>query len=276
MRTFIIIVCVEIALIVLLCCFKQIEVFLCLQYLFILVLQFISFGKRNEKEKERQFISLQINSIIAIFLPFIDLKNESCINIFKEYILSVHPEHIELASNNLDNVNNSSMYTTDHYYDYRGKTYRQVCADILKSHKPMKYNSCLSLVKYLFRAAYVSKLLSKQNIILLQNISHYFHINEMDLTNLEYEYHIKQPKTEQRHTEEIINTYPQRNSQACSILGLNENCSLEEVKTKYRQLVKTCHPDTLSKETSKEEREKCTTRFHQITDAYNYLCMIKK
>ena len=58
--------------------------------------------------------------------------------------------------------------------------------------------------------------------------------------------------------------------QNLSILGLNENASISEVKTAYRQLVKDFHPDRL---TGVNDRIKdlAKEKFLLIQKAYEYL-----
>lgn len=250
---------------------ETIILFLSMQILVaILILVFYMYYLRVkqdlDKENGQRIIELQINSIIAIFIPFIDPEKESNIKIFEKCISQLHGEYVDYATDNLMSVDENMTNKSSYFYNYRSKTYRHFCADILKLHKPMKYDSRLILLEHLFQVATTNNI-AKRDIILLQNISRFFHINECDLDKLEYEYNIKQPNTEKNNSNA---------NQAYVILGLDENSSLDDVKVAYRQLVKTCHPDTLDANASEEQYEKYAIRFRQITEAYNYLCTIKK
>lgn len=54
------------------------------------------------------------------------------------------------------------------------------------------------------------------------------------------------------------------------ILGLDNNCTKEEIKQAFRSLVKKTHPDNIT-EMSSEQKQKITTKFLEINTAYNIL-----
>ncbi len=54
---------------------------------------------------------------------------------------------------------------------------------------------------------------------------------------------------------------------AFQLLGLNYNCNIKEVKTKYKSLAKIWHPDVQNKKKSKENEDK----FIHITNAYKII-----
>ena len=60
--------------------------------------------------------------------------------------------------------------------------------------------------------------------------------------------------------------------EAFSLLNLRPDATLEEVKSAYRTLVKTCHPDTLPPTAKDSEREEASIRFRSLTEAYDFLC----
>ena len=63
-----------------------------------------------------------------------------------------------------------------------------------------------------------------------------------------------------------------RKREAFNLLGLKADATLEEVKSAYRTLVKSCHPDTLPPTATEAEREEASQRFRTITEAYDFLC----
>ena len=63
-----------------------------------------------------------------------------------------------------------------------------------------------------------------------------------------------------------------RKREACNLLGVSTEASLEEVKSAYRKQVKSCHPDTLPPTATDGEREEATIRFRTVTEAYDFLC----
>ena len=59
---------------------------------------------------------------------------------------------------------------------------------------------------------------------------------------------------------------------AFDVLGLSKNASLEEVKARYKELVRQYHPDILmGRGESKEVIERSTKKLQEINEAYGRL-----
>ena len=141
----------------------------------------------------------------------------------------------------------------------------------------MDYDGRLALLSHLFECAYASEeMVDVVEQDRLFRIAYYFRIKEWDFLSLKYSFEAMKQKrngTENaRQQERYQSVYSNRLKEAYKILGLNEKASMEEVKSAYRTLVRTCHPDTLPPTAKDKEREEATIRFRTITEAYDFLC----
>ncbi len=157
--------------------------------------------------------------------------------------------------------------------------YASICFDILKNWG-VCYADRLNLFSALFECAYVSDgMVDDVELDRLSHIAYYLRIKEWDFLSLKYRFEAESQTQKQRsgtenaqQRERYQSAYSNRLRKACKILGLSEKASLEEVKTTYRALVKSCHPDTLSPTATEAEREEAAIRFRTITEAYEFLC----
>lgn len=66
--------------------------------------------------------------------------------------------------------------------------------------------------------------------------------------------------------------YVKRAKSPYDVLGLKEGTPFDEVKKRYRELVKKYHPDILMGRGESEEMIECSTRkLQEINEAYGYL-----
>ena len=157
--------------------------------------------------------------------------------------------------------------------------YASICFDILKNWG-VCYADRLNLFSALFECAYVSDgMVDDVELDRLSHIAYYLRIKEWDFLSLKYRFEAESQTQKQRsgtenaqQRERYQSAYSNRLREACKILGLSEKASLEEVKTTYRALVKSCHPDTLPPTATEAEREEAAIRFRTITEAYEFLC----
>ncbi len=155
--------------------------------------------------------------------------------------------------------------------DSKQKKYQVYCSQIRKNGK-MLYDEKLELLDHFFAVAYASEGVDKNELYLLHEIARFFSVNDWDVINLEYKYECR--KKEQQ-TENQSASSPVPNivlNKAYEMLGLKEGVSVDEIKTSYRQLAKTYHPDALSTKCSDDERESAVAKFRAITEAYEILC----
>ena len=153
------------------------------------------------------------------------------------------------------------------------------CLSILKN-KGVDYDARLDLLSHLFECAYASEeMVDVVELDRLSHIAYYFRIREWDFLSLKYSFEAMKQQRSRRNgkenaqqSERYQSAYSNRLREAYKILELKEKASLEEVKSAYRKLVKTCHPDTLPPNAKDSEREEASIRFRTITEAYDFLC----
>ena len=153
------------------------------------------------------------------------------------------------------------------------------CLSILKN-KGVDYDARLDLLSHLFECAYASEeMVDVVELDRLSHISYYFRIREWDFLSLKYSFEAMKQQRSRRNgkenaqqSERYQSAYSNRLREAYKILELKEKASLEEVKSAYRKLVKSCHPDTLPPTAKDKEREEATIRFRTVTEAYDFLC----
>ena len=153
------------------------------------------------------------------------------------------------------------------------------CLSILKN-RGVDYDGRLALLSHLFECAYASEeMVDVVELDRLSRIAYYFRIREWDFLSLKYSFEAMKQQRSRRNgkenaqqSERYQSAYSNRLREAYKILELKEKASLEEVKSAYRKLVKTCHPDTLPPNAKDSEREEAAIRFRTITEAYDFLC----
>ena len=115
----------------------------------------------------------------------------------------------------------------------------------------------------------------------LSRIAFHFVIKDWDLLSLKYRFEVIKQKqysaqsdsTEYTKQRERFRTiYVNRKREACNLLGVSSEATLDEVKSAYRTQVKSCHPDTLPPTATEAEREEAAIRFRAVTEAYDFLC----
>jgi DnaJ-domain-containing protein 1 len=153
------------------------------------------------------------------------------------------------------------------------------CLSILKN-KGVDYDARLDLLSHLFECAYASEeMVDVVELDRLSRIAYYFRVKEWDFLSLKYSFEAMKQQRSRRNgkenaqqSERYQSAYSNRLREAYKVLGLKEKASLEEVKSAYRTLVKSCHPDTLPPTAKDSEREEASIRFRMVTEAYDFLC----
>lgn len=150
------------------------------------------------------------------------------------------------------------------------KRYQFYCSQIRKNGK-MLYDEKLELLDHFFAVAYSTNGVDQNELDVLHDIARFLSILDWDIINLEYRYECRK---QEQQTETQSEPSPVSNTllnKAYEVLGLSNGATLTDVKGAYRQLVKTCHPDTLPAKCSDDERESAVARFRAITEAYEVL-----
>ena len=144
----------------------------------------------------------------------------------------------------------------------------------------MTYANRKDLLASLFEYAYVGDgMVDEEELNFLSQLASTFGIKEWDFLSLKRRFEGEKQEESKRKGDEDTRQqkrYQQVRSncvqEAFSLLNLRPDATLEEVKSAYRTLVKTCHPDTLPPTAKDKEREEVTIRFRTVTEAYDFLC----
>ena len=144
----------------------------------------------------------------------------------------------------------------------------------------MTYGNRLELLASLFEYAYVGDgMVDEKELDFLSQIASTFGINSWDFISLKCRFEReKQEEAKRKNSENARQEERYRQvrlhceQEAYSLLNLSPGATLEDIKSAYRKLVKTCHPDTLPPTASGIELEMSTIRFRMITEAYDFLC----
>ena len=166
-----------------------------------------------------------------------------------------------------------------------------MCLKLMRS-ESWSYAKRLELLSHFFECMYAGDdMVDERELDFLSKIAFYFVIKEWDFLSLKYRFESEKQANEQRkqaeqtekkenaedaqsakQRERFQSVCSSRKREACNLLGVKTDASLEEVKSAYRKQVKSCHPDTLPPTATDGEREEATIRFRTITEAYDFLC----
>ncbi|MBR3520746.1 MAG: DnaJ domain-containing protein [Paludibacteraceae bacterium] len=169
-------------------------------------------------------------------------------------------------------------------YDYDSK---EACVEDcqkqgyeIMARNSMTYANRMDLLACLFEYAYVGDgMVDEDELKFLSQLASTFGIKEWDFLSLMSRFEggkraeskgkdSEKAQQEERYQRVRANCV----QEACSLLHLRPDATLEEVKVAYRTQVKTCHPDSLPSTATKEEREEAAIRFRAVTEAYDFLC----
>lgn len=157
----------------------------------------------------------------------------------------------------------------------RESNYITLCTEI-REHSLLNYWGRLDFLEFLYECAYTSAGVNDNELAFLRKIAFYLMIRDWHTISIEYRFECHKTESRGEQTEHYVAVRDERIRQAYAMLNLPVNSSSEEVKRSYRQLVKTCHPDSLPSDSTSKEREQATVRFRAVTEAYDYLCEYAK
>lgn len=124
------------------------------------------------------------------------------------------------------------------------------------------------VLQHLIRLAITDRLLSDKEFEFLQKVTKKIGLHKRTL-NAILQLHIyvtEEDIRNQKLNKSYVNSSSKR---AFSILGLESNATMDEVKDAHRELVKIYHPDKLNK--NERNKEQAKIKFQAITDAYQFL-----
>lgn len=123
------------------------------------------------------------------------------------------------------------------------------------------------LMAFMVHLSYVDGELSRDEAQMLERIASHLRIEEHALTEM-----MNQFASMGRGG----NTQSLSFSQACNILGVNENDDLSTIKKAYRKLVKQYHPDVITASGASEDYiQEATQKIQKINEAYEFIKKMK-
>jgi DnaJ like chaperone protein len=126
------------------------------------------------------------------------------------------------------------------------------------------YQACVGLMEFLLNLSFIDGEFSKNERMITEDIAKAIGINEADYLRLVVKF---KEFYARKASQAAMNE-----TKAYEVLGLNQNSSFQEIKSKYRALVRQHHPDVLmGKGVSQDIIDQATEKLQQINEAYELL-----
>nr|WP_234398858.1 TerB family tellurite resistance protein [Campylobacter concisus] len=131
----------------------------------------------------------------------------------------------------------------------------------------LNYDTCVARLTFFLNLAYIDGEFNKSEQDVIRNIAYGFGIDKETLDEIIYKFDSFYGSKFGADHDEIS-----QENDAFEILGLSKNASLDEVKARYKELVRQYHPDILmGRGESKEVIERSTKKLQEINEAYGRL-----
>ena len=131
----------------------------------------------------------------------------------------------------------------------------------------LNYDTCVARLTFFLNLAYIDGEFNKSEQDIIRNIAYGFGIDKETLDEIIYKFDSFYGSKFGADHDEIS-----QENDAFEILGLSKNASLDEVKARYKELVRQYHPDILmGRGESKEVIERSTKKLQEINEAYGRL-----
>ena len=158
----------------------------------------------------------------------------------------------------LKEVYNSQKENVDNAYE-TARNYK--CAFNLN------YDTCVARLTFFLNLAYIDGEFNKSEQDVIRNIAYGFGIDKETLDEIIYKFDSFYGSRFGADHDEIS-----QENDAFEVLGLSKNASLDEIKARYKELVRQYHPDILmGRGESKEVIERSTKKLQEINEAYGRL-----
>lgn len=136
-----------------------------------------------------------------------------------------------------------------------------------KSAFNLNYDICVARLTFFLNLAYIDGEFNKSEQDVIRNIAYGFGIDKETLDEIIYKFDSFYGSRFEANPDEMV-----QEKDAFEVLGLSKNASLEEVKARYKELVRQYHPDILmGRGESKEVIERSTKKLQEINEAYGRL-----
>ena len=131
----------------------------------------------------------------------------------------------------------------------------------------LNYDICIARLTFFLNLAYIDGEFNKSEQDVIRNIAYGFGIDKETLDEIIFKFDSFYGSRFDTNPDEAI-----QEKDAFEVLGLSKNASLEEVKARYKELVRQYHPDILmGRGESKEVIERSTKKLQEINEAYGRL-----
>ena len=131
----------------------------------------------------------------------------------------------------------------------------------------LNYDTCVARLTFFLNLAYIDGEFNKSEQDVIRNIAYGFGIDKETLDEIIYKFDSFYGSRFGANHDEIS-----QENDAFEVLGLSKNASLDEVKARYKELVRQYHPDILmGRGESKEVIERSTKKLQEINEAYGRL-----
>lgn len=158
----------------------------------------------------------------------------------------------------LKDVYNSQKENVDNAYE---------TARNYKSAFNLNYDICVARLTFFLNLAYIDGEFNKSEQDVIRNIAYGFGIDKETLDEIIFKFDSFYGSRFEANPNEMV-----QEKDAFEVLGLSKNASLEEVKARYKELVRQYHPDILmGRGESKEVIERSTKKLQEINEAYGRL-----
>ena len=131
----------------------------------------------------------------------------------------------------------------------------------------LNYDTCVARLTFFLNLAYIDGEFNKSEQDVIRNIAYGFGIDKETLDEIIFKFDSFYGSRFGADHDEIS-----QENDAFEVLGLSKNVSLDEVKARYKELVRQYHPDILmGRGESKEVIERSTKKLQEINEAYGRL-----
>ena len=131
----------------------------------------------------------------------------------------------------------------------------------------LNYDTCVARLTFFLNLAYIDGEFNKSEQDVIRNIAYGFGIDKETLDEIIYKFDSFYGSRFGADHDEMS-----QENDAFEVLGLSKNASLDEVKARYKELVRQYHPDILmGRGESKEVIEHSTKKLQEINEAYGRL-----
>ena len=131
----------------------------------------------------------------------------------------------------------------------------------------LNYDTCVARLTFFLNLAYIDGEFNKSEQDVIRNIAYGFGIDKETLDEIIYKFDSFYGSRFGTNRNDMS-----QENDAFEVLGLSKNATLEEVKARYKELVRQYHPDILmGRGESKEVIERSTKKLQEINEAYGRL-----